>query len=140
MDQVDADQLLAVPPGGDGQLITPREEDQPQKETVKKWGIDERDKQWLALKRDMQSQKEAHNNRHRTALQFPGVREFVRPYELTNQTNNWDKALDNVTLKIDNIERSHHHANHWQHCAVRTRGPPRWGGGTVVHQEDFLRL
>eukprot|EP00930_Biecheleria_cincta_P043965 TRINITY_DN30166_c0_g2_i1.p1 TRINITY_DN30166_c0_g2~~TRINITY_DN30166_c0_g2_i1.p1 ORF type:complete len:4212 (-),score=769.14 TRINITY_DN30166_c0_g2_i1:57-12692(-) len=108
MDQVDADQLLAIPPGGEGQAITPREDDRPEKESVKKWGIDERDKEWLALKREMQAQKEAHNNRYRTALQFPGVREFVRPYELTNQTNNWDKALDNVTLKIDNIERNRH--------------------------------
>jgi len=107
MDQVDADQLLAVPPGGEGQQVTPRDDDQPQKEAVKKWGVDEKDKEWLALKREMQSQKEAHSNRHRTALQFPGVREFVRSYELTNQTNNWNKALDNVTLKIDNIERSH---------------------------------
>ncbi|CAE7672781.1 unnamed protein product [Symbiodinium pilosum] len=53
----------------------------------------------------MASQKKAHDERWLTARHFPGVREFVRKYELANQVNNWDRAVDNVTLKIDNMAR-----------------------------------
>eukprot|EP00931_Biecheleriopsis_adriatica_P049453 TRINITY_DN28608_c0_g2_i1.p1 TRINITY_DN28608_c0_g2~~TRINITY_DN28608_c0_g2_i1.p1 ORF type:complete len:4151 (-),score=822.11 TRINITY_DN28608_c0_g2_i1:49-11319(-) len=104
MDQVDAMELLENPPGGEGSILTPREEDEKKKQL--KWGQDKRDVEWLALKKEMGSQKQAHDERWMTARQFPGVREFVRRYELANQTNNWDRAVDGVTLKIDNIDRS----------------------------------
>lgn len=106
MDQVDAHELLAVPPGGEGSILTPREDEATANTKVEKWGVDHLDQQWLDIKKSMGSMKAAHDERWLTARQFPGVREFVRPYELANQTNNWDRAVDNVTLKIDNIARS----------------------------------
>jgi len=107
MDQVDAHELLAVPPGGEGSILTPREDEAPERDQqVEKWGVDKLDQEWLDLKKSMGSMKKAHDERWLTARQFPGVREFVRPYELANQTNNWERAVDNVTLKIDNLEKA----------------------------------
>jgi len=103
LDEVDANELLAVPPGTEVEM-TPREGGQDQQQLTK-WGADERDAEWISLKRQMAGQKKAHDERWLTARHFPGVREFVRKYELANQVNNWDRAVDNVTLKIDNAER-----------------------------------
>ncbi|CAE7199392.1 unnamed protein product [Symbiodinium natans] len=103
LDEVDANDLLAVPPGAENAENAQAEEGeaaQPQK-----WGTDKRDAEWVSLKRQMASQKKAHDERWTTAKHFPGVREFVRRYELANQVNNWDRAVDNVTLKIDNMAR-----------------------------------
>jgi len=102
LDEVDANELLAVPPGTEVEM-TPREDKDQQQLT--KWGADQRDAEWISLKRQMANQKKAHDERWLTARHFPGVREFVRKYELANQVNNWDRAVDNVTLKIDNAER-----------------------------------
>jgi len=104
LDEVDANDLLAVPPGAENAEMTPREADPDAAQPVK-WGADQRDAEWISLKRQMASQKKAHDERWLTARHFPGVREFVRRYELANQVNNWDRAVDNVTLKIDNMSR-----------------------------------
>lgn len=102
LDEVDANDLLAIPPGTEIEM-TPR--DNQNQEELTKWGADQRDAEWISLKRQMASQKKAHDERWLTAKHFPGVREFVRKYELANQANNWDRAVDNVTLKVDNAER-----------------------------------
>eukprot|EP00435_Cladocopium_sp_Y103_P069701 s238_g33.t2 len=74
LDEVDANELLAVPPGTEIEM-TPREDKDQQQLT--KWGADQRDAEWISLKRQMAGQKKAHDERWLTARHFPGVREFV---------------------------------------------------------------
>jgi hypothetical protein len=120
--QMDADDLLALPIGGEMLSIDNLEDNEDVrpptsgglKETKKKldtvakqgqWGKDNRDEDWHTLKRKLQLQKVAHEQRWETANLIPGLRDFVRPHEMNDQVNNWDRQLDNVTLKISNMER-----------------------------------
>jgi hypothetical protein len=117
--QMDADDLLNLPVGSELASQTEMDDVRPPTgqglretqihlEKVTKqgpWGKDSRDEDWHELKRKLQLQKVAHEQRWETANMIPGLRDFVRPHEMNDQVNNWDRQLDNVTLKIANMER-----------------------------------
>eukprot|EP00933_Yihiella_yeosuensis_P030709 TRINITY_DN24302_c0_g1_i1.p1 TRINITY_DN24302_c0_g1~~TRINITY_DN24302_c0_g1_i1.p1 ORF type:complete len:1188 (+),score=233.04 TRINITY_DN24302_c0_g1_i1:461-3565(+) len=123
MDQVDARALLEVAPGSyenaDDEGISPRSQGNTAIATLPKeddggymWGSDPKDLEWIDLKKKMHSQKQVHDERWATAKEYPGVREFIRPYEMHDQMNNWDRQLDKVTLKMDNMDRRSQELGH----------------------------
>jgi len=85
-------------PASPSQAATAREQQQP-------WGVDKAEDFWDGLKKQLQMQKVAQEARFAAAKELPGVREFVRPHEMNTQVNNWDRQLDNVTLKVDKVRR-----------------------------------
>jgi len=130
VDQVDAGVLLCIAPERPDDLMstpattpgtTPRSAARsnvapapgalPQKDPIKKlenqrpWGQSQADKDWLELRRKLVAQKRAHEMRHQKAKEFPGIREFARPHEMTDMVNNWDKQLHNVNEKLDLMDR-----------------------------------
>jgi hypothetical protein len=70
-----------------------------------KWGEDNTDMAWAALHDKLHDQDKKHRDRHREARSFPGLREFVRSHELHDQTNQWERAFENVHEKLDNVDR-----------------------------------
>jgi len=77
----------------------------PTKPEVKAWGVNQQDEDWKDLKMKLQLQKAAQETSFQAAKDNPGVREFIRPHEMTSLVNNWDRQVDNVAMKIDNIKR-----------------------------------
>lgn len=70
-----------------------------------KWGASQHDKHWTELRKKLVMQRRAHEQRHKMARKYPGIREFARGHEMNDQVNNWDRQLHNVCEKLDIIER-----------------------------------
>lgn len=106
VDQFDPSTLLSMQgvktTFDDDHLIGPTEP-----ETTERWGEDKADKDWKELKVKLQMQKAAQERQFHAANKNPGVREFIRPHEIGNLTNNWDRQLDTVTMRADGQRREH---------------------------------
>jgi hypothetical protein len=114
VDEVDASMLLALMP----EQLSPRsdvDEDlaaimrlsipsSPGKPTSK-WGVDHADKLWIDKHREVIAEKRAQERRFQTASQHEGIREFVRPYEMEDQDENWEKQLAVVQQKQGNLKK-----------------------------------
>jgi len=113
-DQLDAETLLAMPPGrapatSSEPTGTPRTGGDP---SADEWAICQRTKDWQDIKNKLKIQKVAHDNRFATAKSVPGVREFVRPHEMAEIVTNWDRQLDNATLQVDLQQRQIRNLGH----------------------------
>uniref|UniRef100_A0A7S1S8D0 WW domain-containing protein n=1 Tax=Alexandrium catenella TaxID=2925 RepID=A0A7S1S8D0_ALECA len=112
IDQLDSATLLALqvrPVEIDQSGLPPKTEPPPD---VVAWGVDRADKDWNDLKTKLQLQKAAQETHFQKAKDNPGIREFIRPHEMTGLTNNWDRQLDNVAMKVDGIQRENLQLGH----------------------------
>eukprot|EP00746_Dinoflagellata_sp_MGD_P072751 gnl/MRDRNA2_/MRDRNA2_29512_c0_seq1.p1 gnl/MRDRNA2_/MRDRNA2_29512_c0~~gnl/MRDRNA2_/MRDRNA2_29512_c0_seq1.p1 ORF type:complete len:2188 (+),score=385.03 gnl/MRDRNA2_/MRDRNA2_29512_c0_seq1:314-6565(+) len=113
VDQVDASMLLALQPAAP----SPRSDLDADIAAVMrlsissgakpppKWGVDHADQLWIDKHRDQLKNKAAQERRFKCASQHQGIREFVRPYEMEDQDENWEKQLRVVSEKKGNLKK-----------------------------------
>lgn len=77
-----------------------------------KWGVDHADQLWIDKHRQMNDEKKAQERRFKTASQHHGIREFVRPYEMEDQDENWEKQLAVVHQKPGNLRKQNMELGH----------------------------
>jgi hypothetical protein len=126
VDYYGAEDLLALNPDDEEELYQedvpgPWQEKEPDKEEedeeqkpkkppkkdqqLEQWGTNPQEVKWLQIKENLRQQKQAHDDRWRTAKENPGIRDFIRPHELADQRNNWEKHYEQVRMKDDLLRR-----------------------------------
>jgi hypothetical protein len=114
VDQVDASMLLALQPAPpsprsdldeDIAAIMRLSISSSEAKPPPKWGIDHSDQLWIDKYRNTLKDRAAQERRFKTASQHQGIREFVRPYEMEDQDENWEKQLAVVQQKQGNLKK-----------------------------------
>lgn len=117
--------------------------EEPEKKKPIKWGVNPKEAEWLELKKQLHAQRKAHDQRFKAAHTFPGVRSFVRPHEMEDQMNNWERQLNNVLMKRDQWERRNlalGHRSELRKEELRNLFPvvqrlqwTKWSGGQIFY-------